>query len=297
MPAILQMLLGATLISSAAIFVQLATVPPTVAGFWRMAFGGVFLMLWMRGRGLSLGGWSWRVQGMLLVSAAFFVADLWFWHRSIRWVGPGLSTLLANFQVFLMASAGVLLFGERLGWRFSAGLLLAFAGTAFLLLPNWDQWPEQFHVGVAFGFITAVCYAGFMLTLKRAQAMPGGPTPAASVAFICLWSCLLFLPVMALEGESMAIPDTHNLVVLLAYGLVAQAAGWIAIAGAMPRLTAGMIGLLLLAQPTSAYLLDALIFKLSLGAADMAGISLALFGIFLGATARTPAPGAVAPTR
>ncbi len=291
MPAILQMLLGATLISTAAIFVQLASVPPSVAGFWRMAFGGVFLMIWMRGRGLSLGAWSWRVQGMLGLSALFFVADLWFWHRSIRWVGPGLSTLLANFQVFLMASAGVLLFGERLRWRFSIGLLLAFAGTAFLLLPNWDQWPEQFHIGVAFGFITAVCYAGFMLTLKRAQAMPGGPSPAASVAFVCLWSCLLFVPTIVIEGESLAIPDTRNLIVLISYGLVAQAAGWIAIAGAMPRLTAGMIGLLLLAQPTAAYLLDALIFKLSLGLPDVIGISLALSGIFLGATARTPAPG------
>jgi len=282
------MLLGATLISSAAIFVQLANVPPSVAGFWRMAFGGLFLMLWMRGRGLGLGSWSWRPQLVLWVSAFFFVADLWFWHRSIRWVGPGLATLLANFQVFLMAAAGVWLFGEKPTWRFSIGLLLAFAGTTFLLLPNWDQWPAQFHLGVLFGFITAVCYAGFMLTLKHAQAMDGGPAPAASVASICLYSTLMFAPTIAFEGESIAIPDWHNLWILLAYGLIAQAAGWIAIAGAMPRLTAGMIGLLLLAQPTSAYLLDALIFKLQLSVHDIVGISLALLGIFLGATARTP---------
>lgn len=289
MPAVLQMLLGATLISSAAIFVQLATVPPSVAGFWRMAFGGLFLMLWLYLRKQPLSGWRGRPLAMMLLSAALFVADLWFWHRSIRWVGPGLSTLLANFQVFLMAAFGVWWFGERLSWRFSVGLLLAFAGTAFLLLPNWSAWPEQFHLGVLYGFITAACYAGFMLTLKRAQAMPGGPSPASSVAFVCVASSLMFAPLIGLEGHALAIPDQHNLLVLLAYGLVAQAAGWIAIAGAMPRLTAGMVGLLLLAQPTSAYLLDALIFKLHLRPYDLVGIGLALAGIFLGTTARQAA--------
>lgn len=286
MPAILQMLLGAMLISTAAPFVKLATVPPTVAGFWRMAFGGLFLLAWIAWRREPLGRVPGRVQALLLLAALFFVADLWFWHRSIRWVGPGLSTLLANFQVFLMAGAGILLFGERISWRFSFGLLLAFAGTAVLLAPNWDAWPAQFHLGVAFGFITAVCYAGFMLTLKRAQAMPGGPKPAASVAWVCLWSTVLFAPTAAVEGASLAIPGTHDLLVLLGYGLVAQAAGWIAIAGAMPRLSAGMIGLLLLAQPVSAYVLDALLFDLVLASHDIAGIALALAGIFLGATAR-----------
>ena len=42
----------------------------------------------------------------LVLSAIFFALDLWFWHRSILYVGAGLSTLLANFQVFIMMAAG-----------------------------------------------------------------------------------------------------------------------------------------------------------------------------------------------
>ena len=65
---------------------------------------------------------------MTLVPAAAFAADLWLWHRSILLVGPGLSTLLANTQVFFMALAGVWFYRERIGPRFVAGITLAFAG-------------------------------------------------------------------------------------------------------------------------------------------------------------------------
>ena len=43
-----------------------------------------------------------------MAAGVFFSLDLWFWHRSIIYIGPGLSTLLANFQVFILMLVGIL---------------------------------------------------------------------------------------------------------------------------------------------------------------------------------------------
>ena len=108
----LRLYVGATLISFSPVWVKLVDVSPTTSGFYRVFIGGVALTLFLlvtRQR-FDL---SKRVRWILALSAVFFALDLWFWHRSINYVGPGLSTLLANFQVFFMMLAGVLLFGQR----------------------------------------------------------------------------------------------------------------------------------------------------------------------------------------
>ncbi len=61
----IQLMIGATMISFSAVFVKLAHVGPTVAGFYRMFFGGLILVflallgrqrLWMRWRPLLMAG-------------------------------------------------------------------------------------------------------------------------------------------------------------------------------------------------------------------------------------------------
>ena len=103
---------GAIMISFSPVWVRLVDVSPTTSGFYRVFIGGVALSLFLiaTGRRLDL---SRRARWILAGSAVFFALDLWFWHRSINYVGPGLSTLLANFQVFFMILAGVILLGQR----------------------------------------------------------------------------------------------------------------------------------------------------------------------------------------
>jgi hypothetical protein len=66
-----------------------------------------------------------------------FALDLFFFHRSILFVGPGLATLLANFQVFILALAGVVLLGERLNWQTAVSIPLAVLGLATIVGFDW----------------------------------------------------------------------------------------------------------------------------------------------------------------
>ncbi len=100
------------MISFSPVWVKLVDVSPTTSGFYRLAIGGVALALFLlaTGRRLTVSKRAWQI---LTASAVLFALDIWFWHRSIDYVGPGLATLLSSFQVFFMMLAGVVLMHHR----------------------------------------------------------------------------------------------------------------------------------------------------------------------------------------
>lgn len=280
---VLMMLAGASVIGTNSILVRLSGVGPTESAFWRMLFGGAMLLALLAGlrrlRWPGLPGLGW-----LCVPAAAFAIDLMLWHRSIEYVGPGLATLLANFQVFLMVLAGVLLFGERVGKRFIAGLALAFGGTWLLVGRDWSALAGDFRFGVWLGLATGVAYACFNLTLRHAQAKQRvGGTEQALALMSLACAAMLGVAVLA-EGGSFVIPDSRALLALLALGLTGQVLGWVLIGRALPLLPASLVGLLLLLQPTVSFVLDVLLFDRPTAAWDWVGVAGSLAGIFLAST-------------
>ena len=105
---------GAVMISFAAVFVRLADVAPTTSAFYRMLFGAIALLALIGVQPHLHRGFARGWAGSALI-AAFFTADMWFWHRSILFIGPGLSTLLANFQVFVLAASAYCGFANASG--------------------------------------------------------------------------------------------------------------------------------------------------------------------------------------
>ena len=70
---------------------------------------------------------GWRPFLMSCATGALFAADLSFWHRSIHYIGPGLSTIFGNFQVFFLAAFGVFVFHEKIDWKFLVSMLTWFS--------------------------------------------------------------------------------------------------------------------------------------------------------------------------
>lgn len=282
--ALLAMLAGAALIGTNALMVRYADVGPTVSAFWRMTFAGLFLLglavaqgRWQR---LSPAAWAWS-----LLPAVAFAADLWLWHRSILLVGPGLATLLANAQVFFMALAGALFFGERLGPRFVAGIALAFAGLWLLLGQGWETLAPEYRWGVWLGLATGVCYAMYNVGLRTAQRRAeadGTAAPVVQVLAIVSLACALVLGVAGLlEGTDFAIPTRRAWVALLALAIFGHAISWILISNAMRALSVAMVGLLLLLQPIVAFLLDIALLGRETSAREWLGVAVSLAGIFV----------------
>lgn len=294
--ALLQMTAGAIAISTTSVFVKLAHVGPTMAGFYRMAFGGSMLLIGL----LALGQWR-RVRlaeiAWLTIPAAAFAVDLMMWHRSILIIGPGLATLLGNFQVFLMALAGFVLYREKLGVPFLAGLALAFVGLYLLVGLDWSTVDASYQTGVVLGIVTGIAYAVYMLSTRHAQRAGHVQLQPAQLLCVSTLLCALFLGIAALvEGDRFAIPDAQSWLALLGLGFGGQVLGWVLLTRAMPQLPASTIGLVLLLQPALSFLFDVIGFGRPTQTSDWIGVGLSLVGIFIG-TWRPGARGAKLPSK
>jgi drug/metabolite transporter (DMT)-like permease len=285
--AVSQLLVGAAIIGTNGLMVRLTGMAPTPVAFWRMLLAGLLLGALVRARHgwqpLSRRAWWWCG-----VPAVAFAIDLWLWHRSILLVGPGLATLLANAQVFFMALAGVLLFGERLGLRFLAGVALAFLGLWLLLGEGWTRLPAEYRWGVWLGLGTGVAYAAYNIGIKRSQgeaASGRARAPVEQVLCIAAFGSALCLGLIGwAEGAPFAPPGLHAWGILLVLAAIGHCLSWVLISRAMVALPVALAGLLLLAQPIVAYLLDVAVFDVPTTPRQWLGLAVSLAGIFIAGT-------------
>jgi drug/metabolite transporter (DMT)-like permease len=277
----LRLFVGATMISFSPVWVKLVSVSPTTSGFYRVFIGGLALTLFLlvtRQR-LQL---TRRVWVLLAAGAVFFALDLWFWHRSINYIGPGLSTLLANFQVFFMMAAGVLLLGQRPRAVQVMAVPLALAGLGMIVGFDWQSLPADYRLGVILGLLTAVAYAGYMLTMRVARTGSPHRLPTREVAIVSLGSAAILGLSALTEGVSLAVPTLTDAAWLLAYGLVSHCLGLLFIASSLPKVSTTEAGIALLLQPTLSFAWDVLFFARPLAATELAGAAIALLAIYMG---------------
>lgn len=282
------MIFGATLISFSGVFVKLADVSPTISGFYRVLIGGLLLLLLAILRGQRL--WNGpAVFGLTIFCGIFFALDLYVWHRSIHFVGPGVATILANFQVFFLGAVGVLFLKEVVTLRLLAAAPLAVAGLFLIFGIEWRTLTETYKTGVLLGVCAAGFYSAYTLSLRALQSKEQALSPMATLAFVSLVTALCLAAAGWAEGRSFAIGNAKTLFSLLALGIFSQVLGWVVIATALPRLRASLAGLLLLLQPLLAFVWDVVFFHRPAGLINVVGVAVTLTAIYLGSTGRNPA--------
>jgi drug/metabolite transporter (DMT)-like permease len=283
---IVRLFLGAALISLSPVWVKLVSVSPTTSGFYRVAFGALALVTYLlvRRRRLQFPLVMW---GMLAIASVFFALDLWFWHRSINYIGPGLSTLLANFQVFIMTFAGFVLYRQRPNPEQLFAIPLALAGLALIVGLDWTDLAADYRLGVVFGLLTAIAYAGYLLMIRAARAQADHSLPVREIAVVSIFVSVLLAISAGIEGESLAIRSWADAGWLLAYGLLSHSLGMIFIASSLPHVTTAQAGLALLLQPTLSFVWDVLFFQRPMTGVEMLGAAMALAAIYLGARQRS----------
>ncbi|CCH49192.1 DMT family transporter [Pseudodesulfovibrio piezophilus] len=271
---------GAVLISFSSVMVKLANVPPDVAGFYRLFFGGLGMLaiLWRMGKFKRLTAHVWRWS---FLSALFFACDFFFWHRSIGLVGPGLSTMLANFQVIALALVSILFLRERVSWAFLVAIPTALLGLYLMVGVSWTSFTPDFKLGVVYGLLTALAYALYLLSLKYSLTKAEAD-PLAMASAVALMTGGLLAGLSLGQGESFTIPDIRSLVALATLALICHAVGWYLITRGIQRLKTSLVGLFLLLQPTLSYVWDIVFFNKPTTPVELAGVGLALVGIYLG---------------
>ncbi len=277
----LRLFIGAALISLSPVWVQLVDVAPSTSGFYRVLFGGAALVVYLlvTRRRLHL---SKRAWGLLIVAAIILALDLWVWHRSISYIGPGLATLLANFQVFIMMIVGIVFLRQMPTGVQVLAVPLALLGLALIVGLDWNALPEDYKLGVILGLLTAVAYAAFLLTLRLIRETSAFRVLTREMAVVSILCAAMMALTVVTEGESLAVPDYEDLGWLVAYGVLSHCMGWLFIASSLSEVSTVEAGLALLLQPTLSFVWDVLFFDRPMTAAELAGAGIALAAIYLG---------------
>jgi drug/metabolite transporter (DMT)-like permease len=267
---ICQVVAGAVMISFSAVFVKLANVGPTTSAFYRMFFGSLLLatiVLILRKK-----IWSGRIAfGLMMACSLSFTIDLVLWHRSVLFVGPGLATILTNFQVFFLAAFGIIVFNEKLTFRYALSIPLS-------------HLESNYKLGVLLGISAALAYSCYLLVLRKLQSRRESASSLSAIAVISFSTAALLAAQMGIEGGSFAIPDTVSWASLIAYGIIGHVLGWVLITRGIAKIEASRAGLVLLIQPSLSFVWDILFFHRPTGMIELFGVCLAITAIYLGST-------------
>jgi drug/metabolite transporter (DMT)-like permease len=280
---------GATGVAFSPVFMRLSELGPTATAFWRPTLALPALWLWVLSdrSGLRRKPYNAAEYRALILAGVFFAGDLVFWHWSVRLTSVANATLLANFAPIFVVLGAWLLFRDRVGILFVAGLIVALAGTVLIVGSSFAFRVDHLS-GDLLGLITAVFFAAYILAIKRLRAN-------FSVATIMAWSAsvtsLALLPIALASGESLQPSTLYGWLVLAGLGLVSHAGGQSLIAYALAHMPVQLSSLGLLLEPVMATLFAWLLLHEALGGLQALGGALVLGGIFIAQRQRPPASG------
>lgn len=276
-----QLALGAILTSFGAVFVRLSHTGPTVDGVYRMLFGGMaLLMIALANRSTLWAGW--KSFCYLSLSGIFISSDLIFWHRSIDIIGPGLATVIGNFQVFVLVLVGLLFYQEKANWKFYAAIPVVLLGMYCLVGFKWDYLTPHYRLGIYQALVTAIFYGLGLIVLRKSQSLPRKLDPVPNLALLSFVSCFYLMLVALMQHESLMIPDVQNGMWLVCYGLFSQAFGWLLISKGLPKVDISIAGFFILLQPSLSFVWDILIFHRATPTIEIVGALLTLVALYLG---------------
>lgn len=269
---------AAVIISFSSVWVNIADVEPTSSAFYRVFIGSIFLLPFCLKNTLTAIDREILSRGLLC--ALYFALDLMCWHEAIVRIGPGLSTLLGNFEVFILAAIGIFILKEKHKKTLFIAVPLALVGIFLLAEANIPTLNSSYGIGILLGFTTAFLYALFILELKKLTQICSNPF--LPITLVSLISAAILAIFMVLQDITFSIPDTKSCLSLFALGLFSQCIGWYLISNALPKVRTSIIGLILLVQPTLSFIWDVLIFHRSTTGLNWFGLCITLSAIYVG---------------
>jgi drug/metabolite transporter (DMT)-like permease len=285
-PALAALLAGATFIALSPIFVRealAAGVGPTAAAFWRVALAVPILWI-VYGLRRSPperphGARSTFGSGPLLLAAALaFAGDLAFWHKSVQLTSVANATVLANLASIFVTLAAWIFLRQRPTPTFLTGLAAALVGV-LLLVHTSLAFSSTGLVGDALGVVTAMFYAGYLLTVKGLRDR--GESTLYLMAVATTITTILLLPIALGTGEPMIPRSAGGWWILIGLALISHAAGQGLIAYALAHLPAAFSSVSLLFQPVMAAIFAWILLAEPLVVLQIAGGVIVLVGIYL----------------
>ncbi|CAA7621207.1 conserved membrane hypothetical protein [Magnetospirillum sp. LM-5] len=270
------LIFGACCIGFAPILVRLSEVGPVATGFHRLLWSlPVFALVvaWSRAR-VPVDRTAWA--GMA-ASGLFFAADLTVWHLGIWLTTIANATLFSNTAPVFVAIGAWLVWGQAPNRRFLAALVVAMAGAALLVGSSFRLSLDRV-AGDGLSLLSGAFYGAYILSVGRLRARLS--MPLVMLAGGAAGSVLAFAAALAL-GESVWPETARGWAVVVGLALLGQVAGQGLIAWGLAHVPSTLGAVVLLVQPVVAAAIAWTLFGERLGAMELTGGMVVLFGIHL----------------
>jgi drug/metabolite transporter (DMT)-like permease len=212
------------------------------------------------------------------IAGVFFAGDLTFWHHAIEYVGAGLATVLGNLQVLVVGVVAWLVFGERPSRATLVAVPIVLAGVVLISgVVGSGAYGADPALGVVLGIATALCYAGYLLVIRRGGRDPR--RPAGPVAIATVSTALVATAVGLVVGDLDLTPSIESLGWLALLGLTSQSLGYLFISISLPRLPAVVTSIILLVQPVITVGLTIVLLDERPSLAQLVGVAFVVGGI------------------
>jgi drug/metabolite transporter (DMT)-like permease len=276
-PALAALFCGATFIALSPIWVRVADVGPTASAFWRVALAVPLLwgLVTLQPRGPMAPR---KERGLLLAAGLAFAGDLAFWHWSIQATSVANATLLANLSSIFVTLAAWVLWRQRPSGQFLLGLALALGGVMLLVRASLG-FASGALLGDAYGVVTAMFYAWYLLTVKSLRDR--GASTLRLMATTTTLTALVLLPLALASGEPMVPASARGWLTLLGLAWITHAGGQGLITFALAHLPAAFSSVGLLLQPVLAAAFAWALLQEPVGTLQIAGGAVVLAGIYL----------------
>lgn len=247
--------------------VRTADVGPSASAFWRMALAIPFLFLiaWRSRQPLNLPRSA--LYWTIILSGAFFAADLAAWHIGILKTKLANATLFANAASLFFPLWGFLIARSWPGRREGFAFALAVAGTV-ILLGRSAELSQQTLLGDLLCLAAGIFYTGYLIIIMKARDELPSWTLLA-------WSTLATAPPLLLIAVGLGeqiMPVNWTPVIALA--VVSQLIGQGLMVYVLGKVSPLLFGLALLTQPVISAALGWWLYGETLGPVDAIGAAL-----------------------
>jgi DME family drug/metabolite transporter len=246
---------------------------PASVGAVRLVVGGFALLLFAAVRGAFRGQKQWLSSASITAGVCIALYQLCFFAGVSR-TGVAAGTIVAIGSAPIFAGLlGLVIRGERQGWRWGLATSLAVLGCAALVADRGELRVNLFGLLLALG--AGLAYATYAVASK---GLLEKQSPEAAMAIVFCLGAVLLLPVLV-TSDLTWIATPHGLGVALHLGLVTTAFAYILFARGLRLIPVATAVSLSLAEPLTAALLGLVVLGEQLTLLAFSGIGLIFSGL------------------
>jgi drug/metabolite transporter (DMT)-like permease len=279
-------------ISFAAAFVRWADISASLSAFYRLLYGTLSLFVILLVLNIKNKKYVFLVKRPADLMKRSFIAglflgiDLYLWHESILLIGSGLSTVVANTQVFHTVIIGTLFLGEKLDWRWKIILPVAFFGVGLIAIKDLDFTLDfNFILGTGLAVVAGMLYSVFLYFTKTIRTNYDEIPSIVTWFYITFYTFVTVLVITVIEGTLRFDISLESHLYLFSLGLIATAISWTMISWSISILPLIKTSFILLGQPVLATIWGVIFFQEYLTNLQIVGvvitISMLVYGQFL----------------